>query len=76
MGARGLEVDGIKVDAIKKKERPKDGTTLPSFLGAVGYYRRFFSGSADIAGSHFKLTKNGAEFNWTNHTEVSYMELV
>ena len=38
---RGIEVDKAKVDAIEKMPCPKDNKGIRSFLGHVGFYRRF-----------------------------------
>jgi len=38
---RGIEVDKAKVDAIEKMSCPKDIKGICSFLGHVGFYRRF-----------------------------------
>ena len=38
---RGIEVDKAKVDAIEKMPCPKDIKGTRSFLGHVGFYRRF-----------------------------------
>ena len=38
---RGIEVDKAKVDAIEKMPCPKDIKGIHSFLGHVGFYRRF-----------------------------------
>ena len=37
----GIEVDKAKVDAIEKTPCPKDIKGIRSFLGHVGFYRRF-----------------------------------
>ena len=38
---RGIEVDKAKVYAIEKMSCPKDIKGIRSFLGHVGFYRRF-----------------------------------
>ena len=38
---RGIEVDKAKVNAIEKMPCPKDFKGIRSFLGHVGFYRRF-----------------------------------
>src|SRR3954471_12444804 len=38
---RGVEVDKAKVDAIEKMSCPKDIKGIRSFLGHIGFYRRF-----------------------------------
>ena len=41
MSASGVSVDPGKVEAVMSWERPKSVFEIRSFLGLVGYYRRF-----------------------------------
>ena len=41
MSASGVLVDPKKVEAVMSWERPKLVFKIHSFLGLVGYYRRF-----------------------------------
>ena len=41
MSASGVLVDPEKVEAVKSWERPNSVFKIRSFLGLVGYYRRF-----------------------------------
>ena len=41
MSASGVLVDPEKVEAVMSWERPKSVFEIRSFLGLVGYYRRF-----------------------------------
>ena len=41
VSASGVSVDPEKVEAIMSWERPKSVFKIRSFLGLVGYYRRF-----------------------------------
>jgi len=45
---------------------------LRSFLGAVGYYRKFIKNFALIAKPLFKLLKKGAEFKWSNEGDIAF----
>lgn len=40
----GVKVDPIKIKTIMEWESPKNTTEIHSFLGLVGYYRRFIEG--------------------------------
>ena len=46
---RGIEVDKAKVDAIEKMLCPKDIKGIRSFLGHVGFYRRFLKDFSKIS---------------------------
>ena len=47
---RGIEVDKAKVDAIEKMTCPKDIKGIRSFLGHVGFYRRFIKDFSKFLG--------------------------
>ena len=46
---RRIEVDKAKVDAIEKMPCPKDIKGIRSFLGHVGFYRRFIKDFSKIS---------------------------
>ena len=46
---RCIEVDKAKVDAIEKMPCPKDIKGIRSFLGHVGFYRRFITDFSKIS---------------------------
>ena len=46
---KGIEVDKAKVDAIEKMPSPKDIKGIRSFLGHVGFYRRFIKDFSKIS---------------------------
>ena len=67
---QGISPDPDKVKAIQAIPIPKDVKTLQSFLGLVGYYRKFIYGFADICHNLYGLTKILAKFDWTQaHTD-------
>ena len=45
----GIEVDKAKFDAIEKMSPPKDIKGIRSFLGHVGFYRRFIKDFSKIS---------------------------
>jgi len=70
-----ISVDPTKVEAVLQWEPPKSVTEIRSFLGLVGYYRRFIEGFSKIAMPLTQLTKKGQKFEWTENCENSFQEL-
>jgi hypothetical protein len=62
ISAEGIFVDPRKVEAVLKWERPTNVTEIRSFLGLVGYYRRFIEGFSTIASPLTKLTRKEVRF--------------
>ena len=75
VGKNGVSVDPEKVEVIRSIRAPKDVTSVRSFLGLVGFYRKFVLGFAEIASPLFNLLKNNAKFNWTAKEETSFIGL-
>jgi len=75
-----LTVDGIKptegkIEAIKYWDRPKDVSSLRSFLRTVGYYRKFITNFAKIAHCLYQLLKKNQEFIWSQDCQTSFEKL-
>ena len=71
----GISVDPGKVDAVSNWRRPTTVTEIRSFLGLVGYYRRFIEGFYKIALPLTSLTQKGVKFEWSDDCERSFQEL-
>ena len=56
MSASGVSVDPEKVEAVMSWERPKSIFEIRSFLGLVGYYKRFIEDFSQLAALMTKLT--------------------
>jgi hypothetical protein len=68
----GIEVDEAKVHAIQSWPTPSTVTQVRSFLGLVGFYRRFVKDFSTIAAPLHELTKKGVSFNWRQSQEYSF----
>lgn len=64
VSTKGILVDLNKVEAILEWLRPKIVTEVRSFLGLVGYNRRFIRGSTKLARSFTKLICKDVSFKW------------
>ncbi|XP_027156297.1 uncharacterized protein LOC113757091 [Coffea eugenioides] len=71
----GIAVDPAKVEAIMMWKQPETPTEVRSFLGLVGYYRKFIKDFSKIAGPMTELTKKGNKFIWAPKCESSFQEL-
>jgi hypothetical protein len=68
-------VDPKKVTAVANWKRPASVTEIRSFLGLVGYYRRFTDGFSKIARPMTTLIQKDKKFEWTNACERCFCEL-
>ena len=68
-------MDRTKVEVVIKWERPKNVFEVRSFLGLVGYYRRFVENFSQIACLMTRLTCKGVNFDWNDKCEESFQEL-
>jgi len=71
----GIAVDPMKVEAIKDCARPINISEIRSFLGLVGYYRRFVEGFSNHTIPLTMLSRKGVKFNWSDKQEKSFCEL-
>ena len=71
----GVATDPEKVQVVREWPAPRKVTEVQSFLGLVGYYRRFIKAFADIARPLHRLTEKGREFKWDAECESAFQEL-
>ncbi|KAL8108682.1 hypothetical protein AgCh_024954 [Apium graveolens] len=72
---KGVLVDPAKIEAVSNWERPTTPTEVRSFVGLIGYYRRFVQDFAKIVGPLTRLTRKIEKFEWTEKCEESFQEL-
>ena len=69
----GIEVDPIKVAAIKDFPQPTNLKSLKSFLGLAPYYRRFIPNFSSVAGSLRLITrKDATPFVWSSSCQEAF----
>jgi hypothetical protein len=77
VGAEGLKVDPAKVEAVKAWPIPNSVTDVRSFLGFVGFYRKFIAGHSRLTAPLSDLTKdaNGVKFKWNAAAQESFEKM-
>ncbi|XXG80255.1 hypothetical protein AAC387_Pa09g1170 [Persea americana] len=71
----GLAVDPTTVDAVVSWKRLENVTEIRSFLGLVGYYRKFVKSFSTVSVPLTKLTRNDVLFVWSDTCEDSFQKL-
>ena len=75
MSTKGIKVDPVKIEVIVSWKPPRNVTKVRSFLGLVGYYRRFVKGFFVIAFTFTKLLRKGVKFEWDEKCQSSFNQL-
>jgi hypothetical protein len=73
---QSIEVDEVKIEAIKSWPISATLTQLQSFLGLAEFYRRFMRDFSTIAAPLNDLTKKGDPFYWGAAQEHSFNTLI
>jgi hypothetical protein len=68
----GIAVDPEKVEAIREWSALRNVVKVRSFMGLVGYYRRFITIFSRIAHSITSLQRKEKKFQWTEECENSF----
>src|SRR5277367_228507 len=68
----GVRVDPEKVNAVKTLPAPKTVPELQTFLGMVGWYRRYIPEFARIGRPLFDLLKKQKTWTWTREAQESF----
>nr|GEV53610.1 hypothetical protein [Tanacetum cinerariifolium] len=75
INGNGIHVDPSKIEAVKNWKAPKTPSKVRSFLGLVGYYRRFIENFSKIAKSLTILTQKCKTFDWGKEQELAFQTL-
>jgi hypothetical protein len=71
----GVEPDAHKLEVIQHFPTPRTLKQLKSFLGLVGYYRRFIPQFSKMVSPLHKLLKKDAKYVWEASQEVAFQIL-
>jgi hypothetical protein len=72
ISSQGVATDQGKIEAISAWLVPSNIKELRSFLGLVGYYRKFVQHFEVISQPLTKLLKKGVFFVWSNEQKVAF----
>ncbi|WVZ94009.1 hypothetical protein U9M48_039953 [Paspalum notatum var. saurae] len=75
LSEKGVAVDPSKVESVLNWKQPKTVTEIRSFLGLVGYYRRFIKDFSKTAKPMTSLTKKNAKYLWSPNCEEAFQSL-
>ena len=75
VSSEGIHVDSQKIEVEKQWPRTTSTTDIKSFLGLVGYYRRFVEGFSSIASPWTRITQKMVKFQWLDDCKKSFTEL-
>jgi hypothetical protein len=75
ISVRGVLVDPGKVRDVLNWKLPIAISKIRSFLGLVGYYRRFIQDFSKVAKPMTRLLEKGKVFKWTQDCQDSFEEL-
>ncbi|GJW76622.1 retrovirus-related pol polyprotein from transposon TNT 1-94 [Tanacetum coccineum] len=70
-----IHVDPSKIEAVKNWKAPRTPTEVRSFLGLVGYYRRFIENFSKIAKPLTILTQKSKTFKWGEEHKLAFQTL-
>jgi hypothetical protein len=71
----GIFVDPSKIKDVLSWNTPKSVSDIRSFLGLVGYYKRFIEGFSKITKPMTELLGKDKDFKWSTQCEASFQEL-
>ncbi|WVZ97273.1 hypothetical protein U9M48_042822 [Paspalum notatum var. saurae] len=75
LSEKGVAVDPSKVEDVLNWKQPETVTEIRSFLGLVGYYRRFINDFSKTAKPMTSLTKKNTKYVWSPNCEEAFQTL-
>jgi len=75
VGRTGLRMMEDKVKAVVDWPTPTKATEVRSFLGTIGYYRKFIRNFSGIAAPLTELTKDTVKFEWKKDQDLAFRRL-
>jgi hypothetical protein len=71
----GVATDQSKIDTVRDWPTPVDSKQLGSFLGLVGYYRKFVKNYGSITKPLTQLVRKNTPYIWTADTALAFSVL-
>ena len=71
----GIRVDPKKIEVIVEWKPLRNVTKVRSFLGLVGYYRRFIKGFSMTAASMTRLLQINVNYEWSEKCQRRFNKL-
>ena len=71
----GISVDPEKIEAIMNWPTLRNVIDVISFMGLVGYYKRFIEGFSKVSHAITSLQRKGIKFEWISKCEQSFQWL-
>jgi hypothetical protein len=75
VNTHGVSTDPAKVQSVREWARPRNLSEVRTFMGFIGYYRRFFKDFATLARPLNRLTSKDVPFQWTEEEEKAFQDL-
>jgi hypothetical protein len=71
----GTRLDPGKIETVLHFPTPRTVTSVRSFLGLTGYYRKYIRGYSRLVGPLFELTRKDVAFVWDVGYQHAYQAL-
>lgn len=75
ISGKGVRTDPRLIEKVSKFVAPKDVAGVKSFLGLVGFYRRFIPYLSTVSEPLYKLLKKGDNFVWKEPQNSAFQRL-